>query len=498
MKLTFFGTSAGCHTKTRNVTGLALSRSQSSFWSLFDCGEGTQHQIQLTSLTLYKLRRIFITHLHGDHVYGLWGILNSRCMEGAKSSIELFGPKGIKELITTILRLSESYLTYELHIHEISDEGESFQFDEEIVSAVPLSHNVTSFAYVIKENDRDGKLDISKAFNLGVPSGPMLGKLKKGESITLESGEIISGLGLIGPKQEGRKIIICGDNDQPSLLAPHLKNCQLLVHEATYTEKVKNAIPVELKHSTAKMVSKVSQDNNLPNLILTHFSVRFRDTVKENNNAINEIYNEATAHFKAKLFLAEDFDEYNISVGGVVTLLNRDERKYELNQERVASIPMNLTDFDINNARFAIDSGLGKLAKNMRILGFDVIYSNDSNEFVHIIERAKKEKRLILTRNRKLLKELLDNFVILMKDLPLSEQLKYLMSKLGLTNKLRPLSRCIDCNTVLLKVSKESVKNQVPPKVFLLNDVFSTCSQCHKIYWRGSHYRRMHDFISRL
>ncbi|OUR94216.1 ribonuclease Z [Halobacteriovorax marinus] len=498
MKLTFLGTSAGSPTRTRNVTGLALRRIQSSYWSLFDCGESTQHQIHYTSLTLYRLKRIFITHLHGDHIYGLAGIINSRNMEGSESPLAIYGPKGINEYVRTCLRISESHITFDINIHEIKEQGESFSFEEETVTAVPLSHNVTCFAYVIEEKQREGKLDIEKAKAFGIPVGPELSKLKRGESVTLENGRVIKACELIGPKRKGRKLIISGDNDQPELLLEHLIGCQLWVHEATYTEQVKNSIPVELKHSTAKSVASVARATHLKNLILTHFSVRFRDNDRDGTNSINAIYSEARDNFRENLFLAKDFDEFILDFDGTVSQLNIDEVSYMKIEEKEEYTTPKLSDYDLEQVKFALESGLGKLAKNMRILGFDVIYSNNPYDIEKIMKRAKKEERIILTRNRKLLKDLRENLVITLKDCPMNEQIKYLVNELGLSGKAIPLSRCIECNTILTKISKESIENQVPEKVYSLNDHFSTCLNCHKIYWRGSHYHRMHDFISKL
>jgi len=161
MKLQFLGTSAGTPTKMRNVTALALSYDQRGDWYLVDCGEATQHQLLRSSFSLAKLSKIFITHLHGDHIFGLPGLLTSRSMAGStKFPVTIYGPKGLKEYVETSLRLSASHITYPLEIIEFTKASEIFAHKGETVTTVKLSHDVPSFAYIFKEADHPGKFDI--------------------------------------------------------------------------------------------------------------------------------------------------------------------------------------------------------------------------------------------------------------------------------------------------------------------------------------------------
>ena len=227
MEFIFLGTSAGCPTKHRNMTALALKQDQGSSWYLIDAGEGTQQQVLKTSLSLYKLKHIFITHMHGDHIFGLPGLLCSRNMSGCLDPIHIYGPQGIKGFILSALGPSQCHPEYDIIFHEITKDRESFEVDDFKIKVIQLSHNITSYAYSFQEAEHIGKLDTAKAQAFGIPAGPLYGDLKNGKSITLENGNTITPSQVIGPNIKGRRFIIGGDNDSPGLLVPELKNCDL-------------------------------------------------------------------------------------------------------------------------------------------------------------------------------------------------------------------------------------------------------------------------------
>ena len=235
MELTFLGTSAGSPTRHRNVSGLALHRGES--WDLFDCGEATQHQIQHTSLSLTRLRRVFISHLHGDHCYGLFGLLGSRAMDGATQPLEVFGPSGLEHMVRTVLEASAAHVPYPLEFVEIDDSGRQVVVSpNETIDAVPLRHRVTSFGWWIREGPRQGLFDVARAAALGVVKGPDYGRLQRGESVVLVDGRHVEPQDVLGPDRPGRVILVAGDNSDPDALLARTGPVQLLVHEATFTE----------------------------------------------------------------------------------------------------------------------------------------------------------------------------------------------------------------------------------------------------------------------
>ncbi|SFD29602.1 ribonuclease Z [Pragia fontium] len=274
MELIFLGTGAGTPTKERNVTSIAVNllAERNSFW-LFDCGEGTQHQILHTSIRLGRLEKIFITHLHGDHIFGLPGLLSSRSMSGSQEPLTVYGPQGIKEFIDTTLRLSGSYLTYPLKVEEIQP-GEVFKDQQISVQALPLTHGVESFGYRIQEADKPGTLDAAKLIAAGIPPGPLFQRLKQGESVELENGQIIHGKEYLGPPQQGKSLAIFGDTAPTEYGIALAQGVDIMVHEATL-EGAMAELANSRGHSTTCQTAELAKAAHAKKLIITHFSARY-------------------------------------------------------------------------------------------------------------------------------------------------------------------------------------------------------------------------------
>lgn len=200
MELQFLGTGAGVPAKHRNVSSIALKLLDeiNAVW-LFDCGEGTQLQILKSTIRPRKIEKIFITHLHGDHIFGLPGLLSSRSFQGGNEKLEIYGPVGIAEFIRTALKVSQTRLSYELKFIEIK-EGVVFSDKQFTVSCKPLDHGIASFGYRIVEADHEGELQVDKLAALNIPSGPIYGKIKRGESVELPDGQVINGKDFVGEK----------------------------------------------------------------------------------------------------------------------------------------------------------------------------------------------------------------------------------------------------------------------------------------------------------
>ncbi|KAA8997386.1 ribonuclease Z [Affinibrenneria salicis] len=274
MELTFLGTSAGVPTKTRNVTSIALNLHglRPTLW-LFDCGEGTQQQILHTSFNPGKLEKIFITHLHGDHLFGLPGLLCSRSMAGSTEPLTLYGPPGLKTFVDTALSLSGSWLTYPLDIVEVSA-GEVCEDSQLKVSARPLSHTLDCVGYRIEEQPRPGPLDVARLAAEGVKPGPCFQQLKRGESVTLEDGRVLNGRDYVGAATPGRSLAIFGDTRPTPEGLTLAAGVDVMVHEATLEASMAERANSR-GHSTTAQAAALALEAGVRRLIVTHFSARY-------------------------------------------------------------------------------------------------------------------------------------------------------------------------------------------------------------------------------
>ncbi|GAB3791557.1 ribonuclease Z [Virgibacillus kimchii] len=275
MELFFLGTGAGIPSKERNVSSIALKLLQelNSIW-LFDCGEATQHQMLHTSIKPGKINKIFITHMHGDHIFGLPGVLSSRSFQGGKEALTVYGPKGIKEYTEKTLRLSETTLTYPLEIEEIS-EGFLFENDKFAVYAKELDHKIPTFGFRIVEKNRPGELLVEKLKNLGIEPGPVYRQIKEKKQVTLEDGRVIFRKDVVGPDKPGKVITILGDTRYPSAFGDFVKGSDVLVHESTFRHENRD-LAHKYFHSTATEAANLAKKNNCSRLVLTHISSRYQ------------------------------------------------------------------------------------------------------------------------------------------------------------------------------------------------------------------------------
>lgn len=312
MNLLFLGTSAGVPTKTRNVSGIALRESKGRGWYLIDCGEGTQHQVLHTKLSFHSLKAIFITHVHGDHCYGLPGILASAAMGGRKAPLTIVAPASIKTWLEATCEVTQLCLPFALEFIA-SDDLPSVEFENIAVETFSLSHRVASYAYTFTERKIDAALDMEKLAQKGIPRGPLWGQLKQGVDIEF-AGEQLKSHDYLIFKNKPRKVVIAGDNDQPDLLSEACAEAQVLVHEATYTEEMAEKAG-DVGHSYAKLVAAFAESIKLPSLVLTHFSPRYQFS-SHASPSIEDIRKEAEGAYSGSLFLARDFGEYTLEKTG--------------------------------------------------------------------------------------------------------------------------------------------------------------------------------------
>ena len=275
MELIFLGTGAGVPSKERNVSAIALTLLQdlNSIW-LFDCGESTQHQILHTAIKPRKINKIFITHLHGDHIYGLPGLLSSRSFQGGTESLTVYGPAGIKKYIDTSLEVSGTHLTYPLHIVEFT-EGLLFEDEKFIVSCKKLDHGVPSYGFRIAEKETPGELLVNKLIEIGIKPGPIYRTIKENELTTLPDGQVIHRKDFIGLPKTGKIICILGDTRCTEQNKDFVENADILVHEATFGAD-KKELSHKYFHSTTIEAATLAKESNVKKLMLTHISSRYQ------------------------------------------------------------------------------------------------------------------------------------------------------------------------------------------------------------------------------
>ncbi|SES82134.1 ribonuclease Z [Oceanobacillus limi] len=276
MELQFLGTGSGVPSKERNVSAIALKLLQeiNSIW-LFDCGEATQHQILHTSIKPRKINKIFITHLHGDHIFGLPGLLSSRSFQGGSDLLTIYGPKGIKSYIETCLHVSGTHLTYPISIVELQ-EGKLFSDDNFTVYCKLLEHGLPSYGFRIVEHDRAGQLLVDKLKADGIQPGPIYQQIKENDLVVTKDGLEIFQKNYIGPKKRGRVISILGDTRATERNKSFVENSDVLIHEATFDNEKEN-LAREYYHSTTTQAALLAKNSFAKELILTHLSSRFQD-----------------------------------------------------------------------------------------------------------------------------------------------------------------------------------------------------------------------------
>ena len=313
MRLTFLGTSAGTPTRARIVTAQALQFDDGRLW-LLDCGEGTQHQFIRTGLRASRIDRLLITHLHGDHCYGLPGLLSLMAISGRTDPVELVGPTGVAELVRTVLRLSYNHLPYRLDIHEVAAFGVAERRGTWTWSAWPLRHRVPSLGYVLQEDLRPGRFHLDRAQALGIPPGPLYRRLQDGHEVILADGRVIAPAAVCEPPRPGRKLVLLGDTADSSALAEAGRDCDLLVHEATY-DAARTDKAVQWGHSTSAMAGRFAAALRARTLILTHFSGRFEDG-DASGITVPDLVREAAAECPGtRVFAAEDTWAHDLGSG---------------------------------------------------------------------------------------------------------------------------------------------------------------------------------------
>lgn len=268
-EILFLGTGASVPSRDRSLPCVAVRQGRSI--SLFDCGEGSQRQLMISPFSFMKIDRIFITHLHGDHILGLPGLLQTMGMSGRRDPVSVYGPTGLLKALKSMLDACEGELEYDLRIEEVEGD-EEFSFDSFDVTVFRTVHNTPSVGYVYREHDRPGIFNKEKAEKLGLVPGDDFSRLQAGETVNGVTPDQV-----IGPKRPGCSLVYTGDTVPCSEIVSVSKDVDVLIHEATYTEE-DSGLAKEHFHSTAKAAAETAAKCNVKMLALIHISNRYGDS----------------------------------------------------------------------------------------------------------------------------------------------------------------------------------------------------------------------------
>lgn len=275
MKLTVLGCYAATPRTITNPTAQVLEIRNRLF--LIDCGEGTQVQLRKNKVKFSKINHIFISHLHGDHCYGLIGLVSTFMLLNRTSDLHIYGPKGIKEIINLQLRLSNSWVNYGLFFHELtSNESEIVYEDEKVlVKTIPLKHRIYTNGFLFQEKTGDRKLNMDAVLTYEIDTC-YYQNIKNGKDITLEDGRTIENNVLSFDPVPSKSYAFCSDTAFDEAIIPHIENATVLYHESTFLES-ESALAVKTMHSTAKEAARIALKANVSQLLLGHYSTRYGD-----------------------------------------------------------------------------------------------------------------------------------------------------------------------------------------------------------------------------
>ncbi|HKL77213.1 MAG TPA: ribonuclease Z [Gammaproteobacteria bacterium] len=272
-RLTFLGTGAGYPTPQRNVTALAVARGRGLY--LLDCGEGTTRAMQAAGVGYGRVRAIFLSHFHADHCLGLPGLLQTLQLMGRERRLDIYGPPGVKEFVRRAVNLAPFSPTFCTISHEVTPE-EALTLDGLTVTTAWMDHTAPVLAYRLQEPEQAGRLDADRARALGVPEGPDLGRLKRGETVVTPAGRSVAPDEVVGTAAPGRSLVFSSDTRPNPALTGLAQGTDLLVHDATFTaEHTERA--AETGHSTAAQAATTAREAGVTALYLWHFSQRYRD-----------------------------------------------------------------------------------------------------------------------------------------------------------------------------------------------------------------------------
>ena len=295
LRVTFLGTSGAVPTAARNPSAIHLNREGEEL--LFDCGEGTQRQMMRFG-TGFSVSHVFLTHIHGDHVLGLPGLLQTLDFNDRVEPLSIHTPRGTADNVRRLITALDTDIAFPLEIEEVSADEIVHGDDEYEIRSFPTDHRTRSVGYALIEDDRRGRFDRERAEELGVPVGPAFGRLHTGETVELEDGTVVEPEQVVGPPRSGRRVVYTGDTRPTEATIEAARGADLLIHDATFGDDwAKRA--GETGHTTAREAGEIATEAGAKRLVLTHVSSRYAGDV-------SRLIREAREAFPGEAFVAED------------------------------------------------------------------------------------------------------------------------------------------------------------------------------------------------
>jgi ribonuclease Z len=295
LRIIFLGTAGSVPTPERSLPAIVVQRKDELL--MFDCGEGVQRQMIRIGVGFHRKTKIFVTHLHGDHVLGLPGLLQTMSLMDRERRLEVYGPPGIEAFVKAIRQTVQFSLTFPLETREVTGGNRVCEEKEYAVYAAWADHVVPSLAYGLVEKPRPGKFNPVKAKQLGIPEGPLWSKLQHGSTVKLPNGRVVEPKEVVGPPRPGRKIVYSGDTRPIESIVELAKNADLLIHDGTLADELAEKAH-EDGHSTASQAAEIAKRAGVKWLILTHISARYKNA---------DILVEQARKIFPKTDIAEDF-----------------------------------------------------------------------------------------------------------------------------------------------------------------------------------------------
>lgn len=304
MQIIFLGTAGSIPTPKRSLPSVLVKRQNE--YIMFDAGEGVQKQMVIAKTGFNKKMKIFITHMHGDHVLGLPGLLQTMALLDRQKPIRIYGPPGITQFLEDLRKTVQFALTYPLEIHEIEKPGIVCDEEEYVVRAVRSNHSIQGLVYALAEKPRPGRFYPEKAKALNIQEGILWSRLQKGQEVKLPDDRIVKPKDVMGPSRQGRKIVYTGDTRPFGNLSKLAADADLLIHDSTLGDDLADRAK-EDGHSTPSQAARTAKRAKVKQLVLTHISARYSDPTV--------LLNQAKKTFKNTI-IAEDFMRIEIPLLG--------------------------------------------------------------------------------------------------------------------------------------------------------------------------------------